>query len=95
MPAANTKECFSEFIGQKVVGVLFDAVPVSRMDLAIGNKTLIFEDGRGLTISSKGTYWIETAEDIAAAARKTARHLRDVEKHLAGVLDLAGADRVA
>lgn len=91
VPASNTPDCFSEFIGQKVVGALFNALPVNRKDLSRGTKTLIFEDGRGLTISSIGTYWIENAEEITRAVRATERKLKATQRELAGVLDLAGA----
>lgn len=90
MPAANTRECFSEFMGQKVVGVLFDALPWSRKDIARGTKTLVFEDGRGLTISSKGTYWIESADDVARAIRRRQDDLAQTERELLGTLALAG-----
>ena len=91
MPASNTRACFSEFIGQKVVGVLFDAVPVSRRDLARGTKTLVFEDGRGLTISSNGSFWVEGADEIQRALRNKQDQLTRTSDELAGILALAGA----
>jgi hypothetical protein len=91
VPASNTHECFSEFVGQEVVGVLFGAVPVGRKDIARGTKTLVFEDGRGLTISSSGSYWIDSAEDVQRAIRATKKALEATQRDLAGVLDLAGA----
>jgi hypothetical protein len=91
--AANTRECFTEFIGQRVVGVLFDALPAHRGDLAAGTKTLIFEDGRGLTIASNGTCWIERADEIERAARAVALELEATRRRLQGVLRIA--DRVA
>jgi hypothetical protein len=91
MPASNTKDCFREFIGQKLVGVLFDGLPLSRHDLASGSKTLVFEDGRGLTIASNGTYGIDSAEDVRAAVRRTERALSSTMDDLAGALRLAEA----
>lgn len=91
MPASNTRDCFSEFIGQKVVGCLFDALPVSRRDIASGTKTLVFEDGRGLTISSKGTFWIESKNEVDSAIRAKKQELAATQKEIAGVLELAGA----
>lgn len=92
MTTANTRACFEEFIGQKMVGVLFDALPTNRRDIAAGTKTLIFEDGRGLTISSTGTYWVESARDVKAAADRVRRKLEETERNLRGVLELAGAE---
>lgn len=91
MTTANTRECFSEFVGQKVVGVLFDALPLSRADLRAGTKTLIFEDGRGLHIHSNGSFGIVTKEDVDSAIRATQRRIEATQRDLAGVLDLAGA----
>jgi hypothetical protein len=52
---SNTFECFRDVIGLKVVGVLKDAMPPSRRDLAAGTKTLVFEDGTGLTFAPNGS----------------------------------------
>jgi hypothetical protein len=88
--AANTNECFTEFIGRTVVGVMFDAFPPARHDLSAGTKTLIFDDGRGLTISSKGTFWIEREEVVQRAIAKAQHDLDATQKRLGGVLALAG-----
>ena len=66
MAAANTQDCFRELIGKRVVGMLFDALP-GRSDLNRGTKTILLEDGTGLTISSHGTFWRESAADIKDA----------------------------
>lgn len=95
MPAApvtsNTRDCFSTFIGRQVVGVLFDALPVGRKDLAAGTKTLVFDDGRGLTISSKGTFWVESEREIERAIKSARKEMERTKADLAGVLELAGA----
>lgn len=88
---ANTRDCIRGFIGQKVVGVLFDTLPLNRKDLARGTKTLIFEDGRGLTFSDNGSYWPESAEEVKRAVEQTRRHLETTQRELEGVLTLAGA----
>src|SRR5579872_649045 len=68
MPAAsNTKDCFRECVGKKVVGVLFDAIPAGRRDIASGTKTLVFKDGTGLTISSNGSWWLDSANEVKRA----------------------------
>ena len=90
MPASNTRECFSEFVGQEVIGVLFDACPPNRRDLASGTKTLVFTDGRGLTIASSGSYWIESMSDVARAIRYQKDKLDRTQADIAGVLALAG-----
>lgn len=87
MIAANTRDCFSEFIGQKVVGVIFDALPRTSF---ISTKTLIFEDGRGLTTASNGSYWIDSAFDVSRAVQIVRDELAAAEKRLRGVLNLAG-----
>ena len=88
-PASNTKDCFREFLGMKMTGVLFDVMPISRADLKAGNTTMIFEDGRGLTISSRGSYWVESEKEVTRAVEITAAELderiRDLQidrKHL-------------
>lgn len=90
---ANTEECFRLCVGRKVIGVLFSALPLSRRDLASGNKTLIFEDGYGLTISSSGSYWTETKDDIQQAVERKRAELGRTEREIREVLALGGADR--
>jgi hypothetical protein len=90
MAASNTKECFRECVGKKVVGVLFDAMPPGRTDLSCGTKTLLFDDGSGLTISSKGTFWVEHPEEIKRAIAEAHGALRRNQRDLKDVLDAAG-----
>jgi hypothetical protein len=90
MPASNTKDCFREFIGMKLKGVLFDALPIGNIGLAKGTKTLIFEDGRGLTISSNGSYWLENENDIKRAVGSKKKELDVVMKEIQDVLSTAG-----
>jgi hypothetical protein len=85
-PSSNTRECFSEFIGQKIIGVLFN-VPTSRG--RENTKTIVFEDGRGLTIQN-GSFWIEEKEFVAQAIQKRIDELSQVEKELSGLVKLAG-----
>lgn len=91
MTTANTHACFSEFIGQKVVGTLFNALPASRRDIAAGTKTLVFEDGRGLTIASNGSYWVDSADEVQRAVGIRERELKATQGELAGLLEMAGA----
>lgn len=88
---SNARDCFSECVGHKVVGVLFDALPVGRRDLSGGTKTLVFENGQGLTISARGFYWIESAEEVRRAVRSKRAELDRVQGEIEGVLALAGA----
>lgn len=87
---ANTRDCFSTFVGHKVIGVLFDAFPVMRRDLVTSTKTLIFDDGRGLTIASNGSFWVESPENIRSAVRQREQELRRVTDEITQVLDLTG-----
>ncbi len=88
MSAANTSDCIRDLMGKTIVGVLFN--PVNRRDLATGNKTLVFDDGTGFTFSSSGTFWSETAKDIARAVNEKQGELRLVEQEIRDVLVVAG-----
>lgn len=91
MPAANTRECFNEFIGQRLVGMLFDALPLNRPDLSSGNRSMVFEDGRALTLADNGSYWIDTADEVQRAIRAKQKQLDATAREIADVLKLAGA----
>jgi hypothetical protein len=91
MPASNTKDCFREFIGQKVKGCLFDALPVGRADLNGGTKTLVFQDGRGLTFASNGSYWVDSADEVKRAIAVVKTELKAHQRELKGILSVAGA----
>ena len=91
MTTSNTNECFTDLIGHEVVGVLFDALPVHRGDLARSTKTLVLDDGTGLTISSNGSFWRESEEEVRRAVVSEAKRLQDVKARIKGVLQVAGA----
>ena len=91
MPASNTRDCFREFVGQRLVGLLFDALPVYRDDLARGTKTMLFEDGRGLTFGDNGSYWIDSAADVKRAVDRRLGELRRTEADIREVLAAAEA----
>lgn len=90
MIAANTAGCVTDFVGKRLRGVLFNALPVNHKDIAAGTKTLIFEDGRGLTIASNGSFWIDSADDVGRAIRVAEQQLADTRARLEEVLSLAG-----
>lgn len=92
MSASNTRDCFREFVGQRLVGLLFDAMPAHRRDLRAGNHHLIFEDGRALTIAPNGSYWIESADDVARAIQAKKNELEQVSAEIREVISAAGAD---
>ena len=90
-PSSNTKDCFKEFFGMKLKGVLFDALPINREVISKGNKTLIFEDGRGLTFSnSNGSFWIDSKEDIDFAISSEKEKYINARKDIEEILSLAG-----
>ena len=91
MVASNTKDCFRECIGKRVKGVLFDALPAGRNDLAAGTKTLIFDDGSGLTIASNGSFWLEAQEEIQRAVSCRLAELEKTKDEIAEVLAAAGS----
>ena len=102
MTEKNTKDCVRDLIGKKVVGVLFNALPIQRdlrprlrrevihRDNEPGTKTLIFDDGTGFTFNSRGAFWKETTKDIARAVERKERELRSIEADIKDVLTVAG-----
>lgn len=92
MTTSNTLDCFRYCVGKTVKGVLFNALPLRRRDLSRGSKTLIFNDGTGLTISSSGSFWIDSAEDVRLAIKETKDRLEVNQKELSEVLELAASD---
>lgn len=92
MVASNTKDCFRECIGKTIRGFLFDALPAFRPDLAKGNKTLIFEDGTGLTISNTGAYWLDSAFDISRALAERKLQLDRNSQDIRDALLAAGVE---
>ncbi len=91
MVASNTKDCFRVCVGKSIKGVLFDALPVSRDDLADGTKTLVFEDGTGLTVASNGAFWLESEKDIERAIERYLVKLRQLQDETAEVIAAAGS----
>lgn len=91
MTASNTRECFKDCIGKKVVGVLFDALPWDRDELSKGSKTLLFDDGTALTIAANGTFWIDLPGEVRRAISKRLIMLDDIKKEISEVLSAAGA----
>lgn len=91
MAASNTHECFEEFLGQRLIGLLFDALPANRADLRSGNRHLIFEDGRALTLSDNGSYWIDSAKDVRRAIETRKKELDRNGTEIEAVLALAEA----
>jgi hypothetical protein len=87
---ANCRECFTECIGKKVVGVLFDALPLYPEAIAKNTKTLVFHDKTGLTVAGNGSYWQESESDIARAVERKVADLRKVTALLTNVLEVAG-----
>jgi hypothetical protein len=85
MVVSDTRDCFRACIGKRVTGVLFGLLPAMRSDLARGNKTLVFEDGSGLTISNDGSFWMDNPEEIerAVAHREAALRAIEAERMLA------------
>ena len=79
MVVSDTRDCFRACIGKRVTGVLFGLLPAMRSDLARGNKTLVFEDGSGLTISNNGFFWMDNPEEIERAVGHREAALRAIE----------------
>lgn len=91
MTASNTKECFRECVGMRIKGVLFDALPLRRPDLSAGSRTLVFEDGSGLTIAANGSFWREPAREIDRAIDEMRAKLEANKALIQDTLTAAGA----
>lgn len=83
--ASNTKAAYEECIGLTVKGVIYWARPEGRQA-----RTLIFEDGTGLTCLSSGSYWREKAETVDRLIADRRRELEVATHDLEGVLSAAG-----
>lgn len=89
MAASNTKDCFREVVGKRVKGVIFDALPRNSA-VSDGTKTLIFDDGTGLTIASNGSFWRESSEEISRAISIKKTELEAAKRDIEDVLTAAG-----
>jgi hypothetical protein len=89
--ASNTRDCFREFIGQRLIGLLFGALPLNRNDLSSGTTTMVFADGRGLTLGGNGSYWIDSADDVQRAVNRSRAALEQTQADIREVLATAGA----
>ena len=87
---ANTRDCFARFLGQRVIGVMFDTFPLSDKESARGSKTFIFEDGYALTIASAGSYWVDYPSTVKVAIRRRRAELEQAQRELEGVLAIEG-----
>ena len=90
MPGSNSKDCLRTQVGKRIIGVLFDALPLGRVDLRAGNKTFVFEDGTGFTFTSKGAFWEESASEVGRALAAKMAELDEHKRTMESVLELAG-----
>ena len=90
MTASNNPECFRAFVGKTVKGVLFDALPLNNPEISSGSNTLVFDDGRGLTITHNGAFWVDSKNDVQRAVDQRLKKLRDVKFELEETLEIAG-----
>lgn len=90
MTTANTKDCIRECIGRTVRGVLFDAFPPGRSDIAGGTKALVLDDGRAIVFADNGAFWMENRADVERAIARAKEALQLVQSDLADVLTAAG-----
>lgn len=79
---SNTKDCFRYCVGKTVRGVLFSGN---------GDKTLILDDGTGLTINSHGAYWITSKGNVDIAIRDRLATLEQNKRDIEEALQAAGA----
>jgi hypothetical protein len=90
MAASNTDDCFREFFGLKLVGLIGDVWPLRSQSENTTYKTLIFEDGRGITLSSNGSWWVASKEDVSKAVGTLRNILEKQKKDIEEVAKLAG-----
>ena len=88
--ASNTRGAIMTFIGCQVKGLLESALPLSRRDLAAGNKTIVFTCGWGLTFNRNGAYWVDSTDDIQVAIARLQREYADTTGRLEELFTLAG-----
>lgn len=81
-PASNTFECFLTFRGQKMLGVLGNVWPLQSQSEGGENTTMVFEDGRGLTISSGGAHWVSSQQDVARAIQSLRSDLKKAQENI-------------
>lgn len=90
MPASNTSDCFRASIGKKVVGFYERGEYSGVLECTLTKRTLVFDDGTGLTFCSNGAYWLESAEEVRRAIAVVKGELDRTERGLRDVLALAG-----
>lgn len=90
MTVSNTNECFETFFGQELRGVLYGELPLGSPAIAARCKSLIFEDGRALTICTNGSFWVEHKTDVDMALRNLQMRLAKTQGELREALKLAG-----
>lgn len=89
--ASNTPDVWRAALGETIRGVLFEALPLSDRSLSRGTRTLVFESGWGITVSSTGTFWTESPEAISRAIELERKKLEENQAEITNVLHLAGA----
>lgn len=89
MVAANTRECFTACVGKRVTSAFFESAPETRYARAWETKTLVFDDGSGLTVAGGMTYLVPP-DDMR---RFLTRCESDLAKHI-DALDPAAIVRV-
>ncbi len=87
---SNSRECLAALRDKRIVGFMENALPIGRADLASGTKTLVFEDGSGFTFSDHGSFWHESADDVARALNRVRAQLEAIGATLESLLTMAG-----
>lgn len=88
--ASNTRGVIASLVGRKIVGVLTNALPVGRRDLAAGTKTIVLDCGHGLTFANNGSFWLDGKGEVARAIRLLRRDLERTAGEIGELLELAG-----
>ena len=55
-----------------------------------GTKTLVFDDGSGLTVSNNGSFWREHPKEIKRAVEFKKAELLTIEAEILEVLEVSG-----
>ena len=92
-PLENTPDCFMKLFGKKLTGVVFNALPhgeAGRNDRVKGTKTLLFENGEGITVYNGGFYRWESSYNISVAIKQRVQELRAAEFKIMDEIGLMG-----
>lgn len=88
MAASNTEECLLELRGRTIVGVLMNATHATTSQ---STRTLLLDDGTGITWNERGAFWRESANDVKRVLDARIKELEKTQDALSRMPEHAGA----